>query len=294
MPTKTKSSDALAPELVSEGAAKMDPREYVENAIRRLEQCLGLQITIVDHEGWFQTRQKSAVFSEWRKSHGKFPCCAQGFCWDCRKHCRYALNQLCMDEPTPHYTVCWKGIGQIAVPLRRDNFHYGVLFAGNFRQGDAAPPEGLPQGFYKAYAALPRVDHALVASTMPMLSIFARGLLDYLCDENILNFDYDFRVRNLLDYLEERHGAPVTLGDVARQLNLSTAYASSFIKQSMGCSFSQLLRSVRIAHAKKLLTTTEEKLRSIAQACGFSSEFHLSKVFKQQTGESPSDFRRHK
>lgn len=293
MPAKPKSSDAPVPGLVSEGAAKMEPREYVERAIRRLEQCLGLQITIVDHEGWFQTRQKEAVFSERRKSHHKYPCCLHGFCWDCRKHCRYALNQLCIDEPSPHYTVCWKGIGQMAVPLRRGNFHYGVLFAGTFRQPGRTPPKGLPTDFYKAYAALPPVDPALIKSVMPTLAIFARGLLDYLCDENILNFDYDFRVRRLLEFLEERHGGPIALEDVARQLNLSTAYTSSFIKQSMGCTFSQLLRSIRIDHAKKLLTTTEEKLRSIALACGFSSEFHLSKVFKQQTGESPSDFRRH-
>jgi AraC family transcriptional regulator len=270
----------------------MEAREYIEHAIRQMERQTGLPVTVVDHEGWFNARQKRAVFDDWRRSHKKLPCCLHGFCWNCRLNCRYNLNQLCIDEPTPHYTVCWKGIGQIAVPLRHGSFHYGVLFAGAFREPGVRPPEGLPPEFHAAYAKLEAVDRERISECMALLDIFAHGLIDYLREENVLNFDYDSRVRNLTDYLEAHYSEPIALGDVARRLGLSTAYASSFIKQSAGCNLTALLRSIRIAHARKLLATSEENLHEIALACGFSSEFHLSKAFKQQTGESPSHFRK--
>ena len=270
----------------------MEPREYAENVIRTLEKQLKLPITVVDHDGWFQFKQKSQLFDDRRRSHKKLAVCNAGFCAACRANCRYRLNQLCSESPRPHYTVCWKQVGQIAVPLRRDRFHYGVLYAGAFRPGDAEPPRGLPEKFYRAYAKLPPADPAQIGEWMKMLDMFARGLVAYLCEENILNLDYDFRVRKLLAFLEAHYAEKVTLEDAARHLALSKVYASSFIKRATGSNFSVLLRSFRINHARKLLSTTEETLRSIAEACGFSSEFHLSKVFKQQTGESPSQFRR--
>lgn len=270
----------------------MEPREYAENVIRTLEKQLELPITVVDHDGWFQFKQKSQVFDDRRRSHKKLAVCAEGFCVACRANCRYKLNQLCSESPHPHYTVCWKQVGQIAVPLRSDQFHYGVLYAGVFRTKGTEPPHGLPEEFYQAYAKLPDADTGKIGEWMKILDMFARGLVAYLCEENVLNLDYDFRMRKLLAYLEAHYAEKVTLEDAARHLALSKVYTSSFIKHTTGSNFSDLLRSIRITHARKMLSTTEEKLSSIAEACGFSSEFHLSKVFKQQIGESPSQFRR--
>lgn len=270
----------------------MESLEYIETAIANFERLINLPITIVDHNGLFQFKQKSKVFNDWRRSHHKLPVCYAGFCPDCVANCRYRLNQLCIAQPKPHYTVCWKNIAQIAVPLRHEDFHYGVLYAGVFKPQGGTVPKGLPDEFYTEYASLRQIDEASLAQYMSILEIFARGLISYLCEENILNFDYDLRVRKLGEYLEAHYQEQLTLNDIARHLALSEAYTSSFIKKNTGSNFSELLRSIRINHAKKMLATTEDTLRSIAEACGFSSEFHLSKVFKQQTSESPSAFRK--
>jgi len=41
-----------------------------------------------------------------------------------------------------------------------------------------------------------------------------------------------------------------------------------------------------------MLFATDANLNTIAGKCGFANEFHLSKVFKQLTGESPSEYRK--
>ena len=271
----------------------MKPLEYVENAIVQLENHLNLPITLVDHDGWFNNRQNKRIFNEVRKSHRKLALCDMVFCDNCRANCRYKLNALCMNEPYSHYTVCWQNLGQIAVPLRHNNIHYGILYAGLFRN-TAAPPAGMTEEFCRAYKALPLYNKERIADFMRVLDIFGRGLIDYLCEENIIDLNCDARFRKLIEYLENNYQQNISLDDVANILGLSPAYASSFIKQASGCNFSQLLRAIRIEHAKEMLTLSGKNLREIAQMCGFSSEFHLSKVFKQQSGESPSDFRKRK
>lgn len=276
---------------ISQHGVVMNQLEYVENAIVQMEKYLKLPITIVDHDGWFNSRQKGLIFDEKRKSHRKLALCNMVFCARCRENCRYKLNALCMKEPHPHYTVCWQNYGQIAVPLRHNNIHYGVLYAGLFRQTPNPAPD-MPEAVKSAYKALPLYNEDRITEFMQVLDIFTRGLIGYLCAENILNLDYDTRFRKLIEYLENNYPQAISLNDVAELLELSPAYASSFIKQMSGCNFSQLLRGIRIEHAGKMLISSEKNLRQIARACGFSSEFHLSKIFKQQTGESPSDFRR--
>lgn len=275
------------------GICIMKPLEYVENAIVQLENHLKLPITIVDHDGWFNNRQNRRIFNEVRKSHRKLALCDMVFCARCRANCRYKINNLCMDEPYSHYTVCWQNFGQIAVPLRHNNIHYGILYAGLFRN-TANPPSGMTEEFCRAYKALPLYNKERIAEFMQVLDMFGRGLIDYLCEENIVDLDYDARFRKLIEYLENNYQQNISLDDVAGLLELSPAYASSFIKQSSGCNFSQLLRAIRIEHAKEMLTLSGKNLREIARMCGFSSEFHLSKVFKQQSGESPSEFRKRK
>ena len=49
----------------------MNQLEYVENAIVQMEKHLKLPITVVDHDGWFNSRQQGLIFNEKRKSPGR-------------------------------------------------------------------------------------------------------------------------------------------------------------------------------------------------------------------------------
>ena len=238
----------------------MKQLEYVENAIVQMEKHLKLPITVVDHDGWFNSRQQGRIFNETRKSHRKLPFCDMVFCPQCRENCRHKLNALCIKEPHPHYSLCWQNVGQIAIPLRHNNIHYGVLYAGLFRNA-ANSPADIPEAVKNAYKALPLYNEERIAEFMRLLDIFARGLIGYLCEENILKLNYDTRFRKLIEYLENNYSQAISLNDVAELLGLSPAYASSFIKQMSGCNFSQLLRTIRIERAIKMLISSEKNLR---------------------------------
>lgn len=56
-------------------------------------------------------------------------------------------------------------------------------------------------------------------------------------------------------------------------------------------SFSELVRSVRVNEACRLLETTGHSLTEIGYLCGFSDAAHFSRDFRASVGASPSDFR---
>ncbi len=74
-------------------------------------------------------------------------------------------------------------------------------------------------------------------------------------------------------------------------LGLSRTQLHRKLSQLTGHSTGRFIRLVRIEHAKVQLRTTEKTVSEIAYQCGFNDPNYFSKVFKQETGLSPSDYR---
>jgi transcriptional regulator GlxA family with amidase domain len=52
------------------------------------------------------------------------------------------------------------------------------------------------------------------------------------------------------------------------------------------------LRQVRLRKAKDMINTSYDSIAKIATACGFTDSVYFCRVFKIQTGMSPTEFRR--
>ena len=82
------------------------------------------------------------------------------------------------------------------------------------------------------------------------------------------------------------------LGEAAAALDLSPdAFRKRFAREG-GVTPARYRAAQRIAAAEALLRTTRMPLRAIAEALGFTDEFHLSRRFKEAHGVPPSEFRR--
>ncbi|MBP0987857.1 MAG: helix-turn-helix transcriptional regulator, partial [Oscillospiraceae bacterium] len=62
-------------------------------------------------------------------------------------------------------------------------------------------------------------------------------------------------------------------------------------KSLFGVSITADISESRVNRAKSLLSTSTMPLRQIAEQCGYHSEFHLMRQFKEQTGMTPSEYR---
>ena len=86
------------------------------------------------------------------------------------------------------------------------------------------------------------------------------------------------------------HNAALNLSDIARELGYDPKYLSALFRAKRGITFTQYLRSLRIKHAAFLFEEGVESVKSVAMLSGFSDALYFSKVFKQETGMSPSEY----
>lgn len=78
----------------------------------------------------------------------------------------------------------------------------------------------------------------------------------------------------------------------AELAKLTPVQFSRRFQAAFGLTAIRFLTDCRIARAKRLLAATDDTLERIAERCGYENGFYLSRVFKQQTGTSPSEYRR--
>jgi hypothetical protein len=85
----------------------------------------------------------------------------------------------------------------------------------------------------------------------------------------------------------------LSLQQVSSELEINPAYLSrEFSKYFDNLSFGGYIRKLRIDKAKNLMDTTDYSLTEIAYLTGFSDQSHFTRIFKKQTGENPSVYKR--
>lgn len=93
-------------------------------------------------------------------------------------------------------------------------------------------------------------------------------------------------------YLKSNLNEDHSLVVICRKFAISQPYLSKIIKKAKNCTYNEYLISLRIAEAKQLLRNRPDLLiADIAEAAGFSDQFYFSRVFKNITGKTPSEFR---
>lgn len=79
---------------------------------------------------------------------------------------------------------------------------------------------------------------------------------------------------------------------LADKMLVSLSQLSRKLIALTGCSTATYITKVKIKEAKKLLRTTSMNVSEVADACGFSDLNYFSRVFKKETGQSPSQFQK--
>src|SRR5690606_12319718 len=77
----------------------------------------------------------------------------------------------------------------------------------------------------------------------------------------------------------------------AGELNLSPNYFGDLIKKETGKSAHEFIQLKLIDVAKERIFDTNKSLSEIAYALGFKYPQHFTRVFKQQVGVSPMEYR---
>jgi hypothetical protein len=85
----------------------------------------------------------------------------------------------------------------------------------------------------------------------------------------------------------------LSLQQASDELEINPAYLSrEFSKYFDNLSFGEYIRKLRIEKAISLMETTGYSLTEIAYLTGFSDQSHFNRIFKRQTGQNPSFYKK--
>ena len=104
----------------------------------------------------------------------------------------------------------------------------------------------------------------------------------------------DRLLTELLLFADKNYSGSCLLRDAASKIGYDYAYVSKYFKGKVGISFRQYVNDLRIIESKQLLKSGSESIEEIAEACGFCSLRTFDREFRNQTGMTPSEYRRTK
>ncbi len=95
-----------------------------------------------------------------------------------------------------------------------------------------------------------------------------------------------------MDYIEAHLHDKQSLEEIAGYAGITSAYLSELFHKETGLTLGNYIIRRRIEAAKNMLRYTDQKVAEIAEILAFSNASHFQRVFKKETGCTPSQYRR--
>ena len=137
------------------------------------------------------------------------------------------------------------------------------------------------------------IDTIAISKDYTVLEYNLTQFFRYYFEQNTCSNKFQARketVKAIQNYVDEHYCEQVSLNDISEFLNLQPTYLSKVFKNAIGQTPIQYLSYLRIEKAKELPKNPENRIKDIADMCGYSDQFYFSKVFKDSTGIPPTKY----
>lgn len=92
-------------------------------------------------------------------------------------------------------------------------------------------------------------------------------------------------------YIASHYQEPITVQDVADEVMLHPNYAMTVFRKQVGVTINAYITRQRLAHAQRMLVTTDASILDVGLDSGFGSPSRFFQAFKKEVGCSPRAFR---
>lgn len=99
------------------------------------------------------------------------------------------------------------------------------------------------------------------------------------------------RVERITVYLGAQYRSDISVEKVAKSVGLHPKYMLSLFRQTCGMTLWEYVIRLRLAHAQRLLLTTDRTVLDIALEAGFGSASAFYRAFRKYESRSPAQFR---
>ncbi|WP_082507018.1 AraC family transcriptional regulator [Arthrobacter sp. Leaf337] len=163
----------------------------------------------------------------------------------------------------------------------------GIEFLGRSAETAAAAIEAMGSA-----TGLERFRHLL-----ELFAVLARAPQEerrYLADEWFrpqLDSQAAAVVDIVLEYVFGNHAGTVKMSEAAALVGMPEPTFSKYFKRATGQNFSDLVRKLRLAHARRLLEHSDKAISEICYEVGFSNLSNFNRHFLNDAGETPRAYR---
>lgn len=98
-------------------------------------------------------------------------------------------------------------------------------------------------------------------------------------------------ISKAIGFCKSNLATDITLDIVSEHISMNKSYFSFLFKKETGENFWDYLTKMRIGKAKELLLNTNLKIYGIAETVGYKNASHFGKIFKEQVGVTPAEFK---
>lgn len=93
-------------------------------------------------------------------------------------------------------------------------------------------------------------------------------------------------------YINKHCGEKLDLADLAAMISVTPNYLCRIFKAEEGMTLRRYIESVRLGKAARELVMTDRRIQEIGIMFGFRSDSYFGKVFRQEFGFTPSQYRK--
>lgn len=111
------------------------------------------------------------------------------------------------------------------------------------------------------------------------------------CSTSLTNCDAAI-ISQFESIVSTRYASPLTLKDIAKELNISYSYLSTLVNKVLQKRFGQYLIETRVNASLPLLRNSNLSIAEIAHQVGFADQSHFSKSFRSIYHLSPQQYRK--
>ena len=95
-------------------------------------------------------------------------------------------------------------------------------------------------------------------------------------------------------FMHQNYSASIGVEDSAKHVGVSRSHLYRAFQTEFGCSPGEYLTKYRIQRARQLLLYSDLSINAVAASVGYEDPLYFSRVFRRETGQSPSGYRNKK
>jgi len=192
--------------------------------------------------------------------------------------------------------TCHAGMTEIVKPIIKQGNLLGYAMIGQIRTITLPPSNWTSlwdshqsEKLADIFRSQPLISESNLIEIIEMFS----HLMELLTSNNMIDSIGIDMPSRLSGYIQKHINEALSLSDACEAMNLSQSRLSHVVKERYGISYTTLVRTLKMEHARFLLSHySDMAISEVSLAVGYVDPQYFSKVFRQVSGLSPTLYRK--